>query len=220
MAARSRSRTSRLCTDREQRRGLGRDDRHENVAFALGSPLHQHQFVDDVGEVRSTEPQLATEQANGDASLGPHDLAGLRTHSERLTERWLRSQLVADRAVLPKSRGAAVTGSSFAGLVAGLAGPHGSVTEGDVEVGVGEQFEVEVVAVDVVVVTVAEQHQVLEVCIALVAPVVDVVGVAPGDFAVAARESAAAIASSHSTEQVFGHGVGCPPVVQDRVAGA
>ena len=112
------------------------------------------------------------------------------------------------------------SGASLAGLVVGLAGSHGSVAEGDVEVGVREQLEMEFVAVDVVVVTVTEQHQVVEVGWAVVAPVVDVVGITPGDCAVTSREAAAAIANSDSTEQVFGHGVDRSPVVQDGVAGA
>ena len=60
-----------------------------------------------------------------------------------------------------------------------MAGLCGAVGEGDVEVGVGEEFEVQVGSVDVVVVSVAEQHEVVEFCFTVVLPVVDVVGIAP-----------------------------------------
>ena len=91
-------------------------------------------------------------------------------------------------------------------MVVGLAGLCGAVGVGDVEVGVGEEFEVQVVSVDVVVVAVAEHHQVVEFCGAVVLPVVDVVGVAPGDWAVAAWVSAAAVAGGDGTEQICWHG--------------
>jgi hypothetical protein len=68
-------------------------------------------------------------------------------------------------------------------------------------------------------VAVAQQHQVLQLGQAEVAPVVDVVGVAPGDLAVAAGEPAPTITNGDSAEQIDRHRTGSSPVVQHGVAG-
>ena len=73
---------------------------------------------------------------------------------------------------------------------------------------------------DVVVVAVAEQYEVFEFGEAEVSPVVDVVGVAPGDVAVASGVAAAAVACGDSAEQIGGHGACRSPVGDDRVPGA
>ena len=66
----------------------------------------------------------------------------------------------------------------------------------------------------------AQQRQIVQVGQAHVVPVVDVVGVAPGDLAVTAREAAAAIACCGGPEQIERHGVCRSPVAQDGVIGA
>ena len=96
-------------------------------------------------------------------------------------------------------------------LAAGLAGAGGSVGEGDLELGGGQQFQLPAGSVDEVVVAIAQQHQVLEFGQTEVAPVVDVVGVAPGDLAVTAGEPAATIAHRGGPEQIDRHGTGRSP---------
>ena len=69
-----------------------------------------------------------------------------------------------------------------------------------------------------VMVAVAQQHQVVEFGGAHVSPVVDVLGVAPGDFAIATRVAAASIARGHGTEQIGWNGARRPAVVEHGVA--
>ena len=92
-----------------------------------------------------------------------------------------------------------------------MGGLGGAVGLCDFEVGVGEQFEVQAIAMHVVVMPVAQQDQVVVVGGSEVAtPVVYVVGVAPGDLAVAAGVAAAAVADCDGSEQVAWHGAGGP----------
>ena len=73
---------------------------------------------------------------------------------------------------------------------------------GDVEVAVRLEFERPAWSVDEVMVATAEQDKVFEFGFAVTCPPGHVVGVTPGDFAGAARESATAIAVSDSTKQI------------------
>ena len=66
----------------------------------------------------------------------------------------------------------------------------------------------------------AQQHQILELRLAVAAPPDDVVCVAPGDLAVAVREPAATIAGNDHPEQVRRHRPGGTPVVGDGRRGA
>ena len=77
-----------------------------------------------------------------------------------------------------------------------------AVDVGDFEGGVGEQFEVPAGSVDQVVVSGAEQDQIVEAGGSAVAPEADVVCVAPGDFAVTSWVSAAAVAFGDGAEHV------------------
>lgn len=70
----------------------------------------------------------------------------------------------------------------------------------------------EVLAVDLVVVSVAEEDEVFEVCGAHVSPVGDVVGVAVAHGPVASGVAAASVAGGDDAEQVGGDGVGATPV--------
>src|SRR4051812_17190950 len=65
------------------------------------------------------------------------------------------------------------------GWSAGMADAGAAVGEGEFEVGIGEEFDAHVAAVDEVVVTVAEQSHVVDRCGAVVLPVEEVVAVAP-----------------------------------------
>ncbi|MDO8391233.1 MAG: hypothetical protein Q7V57_12160 [Actinomycetota bacterium] len=73
-----------------------------------------------------------------------------------------------------------------------------AVGPGEVDLGVGEQFDLDRLAVDQMVVSAAEQVQVVEISRSTVFPVVDVVAFGVADGAVAAGVEAAAVAGGES----------------------
>ena len=97
-------------------------------------------------------------------------------------------------------------GVADVGFVAGFAGPvlAGGVGEGGVAVGF--EFDGPLFGVDDRVVFGAEQDQIVEPGWSAAAPVVNVVGLGPGDWSVAAGEAAATIAARYSAKQVVGNG--------------
>ena len=97
-----------------------------------------------------------------------------------------------------------------------FAGQDSAVGEGEGgAAGVGVEVDVPVVFVDEVVVSLAEQEQVVELCFAVASPPLDVVRVGPCFLAVAAGEPAAAIADRDCFPQPGWDAVVAASVVED-----
>lgn len=97
-----------------------------------------------------------------------------------------------------------------------MGGTSRAIGEGEFEVGVGEQFDADVVAVDEVVMAVAEEPEIVDRSRAEVVPVLEVVTIAPRHRSVATGKSASAVAGRDGAEQVQRDGANCTPVVENR----
>ncbi len=110
------------------------------------------------------------------------------------------------------------SGCADGGVVGWFADHHGAVGEGEgCLAGVGVEFDSPVEPVHQVVMPLAQENQVVEFCLAVLAPPFDVVGVGPCFFAGASGDAAAAVADCDGFAESGWDGVVFVSVVEDRV---